>query len=145
MTYVFAALFLLIGGILLLRGLVAIVRGRQARSWPSVTGEIKAVKVVRSLNRKGGEKWRQELEYSYSVAGTKYRGTREIFGAPRKLAWTSDRSRTPYERREKVDVFYSASRPSLSTIRQGVSGFANLAIVVGGILIWKGVLLLMPA
>ena len=145
MDFVIAPFFLVLGGFLLFSGLLAIVRGRRARSWPSVPGEIKSVKVVKSLNSKGREKWRQELEYSYSVAGTKYRGTREIFGAPRKLAWTSDRTRTPYQRREKVDVFYSASRPALSTVRQGVSGFANLAVVVGGILIGTAVRMLIAA
>jgi hypothetical protein len=63
--------------------------GRQARTWPSVTGRVTEARIVRGrlpadpdepLHRKGDEYFAIEVRYDYVVRGKAYVGTRFSFG-----------------------------------------------------------------
>lgn len=137
-----AAVCLGVGAWWMFRSVRTLVRGVLSRSWPTTNGVITASRVVKKFNSHGDEVWREELEYSYSVAGTKYRGTRRRFGVPAAFDWNAAREE-PLRRGDRVDVVYSASTPSVSALRRGFSPFAVLTLIAGGILVWMGVQLLL--
>lgn len=130
-----------VGGWWLFRSVRTLARGVLSRSWPTTRGVIVASKVVKKFNSHADEVWREELEYSYSVAGTRYRGTRRRFGVPAAFDW-NDGLAQPLRPGDDVDVVYGRSRPSVSALRRGFSPFAVLPLVAGAMLIWIGVRLL---
>jgi hypothetical protein len=65
---------LLLGGWWVLSGVRSFVLGLLSRRWPKANGVIRKAKVVTSRNSEGDELTWQELEYSYSVSGRRYRG-----------------------------------------------------------------------
>lgn len=142
MINVLAAVFLGVGGWWLFRSVRTLLRGVRSRSWPTTNGVITASRVVKKLNSHADEVWREELEYSYSVAGTNYRGTRRRFGVPAAFDW-NDAKQQPLRLGDPVDVVYSASSPSVSALRRGFSPFAVLTLIAGGILVWLGLQLLL--
>ena len=125
-------------------GLCAIVRGLRSKSWPTTSGVIQTARVVKKHNSKGIEVWRHEIEYSYPVEGTRYRGTRLRFGIPASLLWLnpSDPSFQEFRSGATVAVIHSSSRPSVSALQRGYSPFAFLTLVAGGVIAWMGVWLL---
>lgn len=122
------------------KSLRAIVRGRRSRSWPAASGVIRSARVVKKYNRKSREVWRQVIDYSYSVDGKVYGGTRLQFGMPNALAW-SDPSLPSFHlycHRESVEVFYSPSRPSISALQRGFSPFVFVTFAAGALMAWMG-------
>jgi len=126
------------------KGLRAIVHGLRSKSWPATSGVIRAARVVKKHNSKGIEVWRHEIEYSYSVEGASYRGTRLRFGIPASLLWLnpSDPSFQQFRSGATVAVIHDPSRPSVSALQPGYSPFALLTLVAGGVIAVVGVWLL---
>jgi hypothetical protein len=126
----------------ILRSVRTLVRGALSRAWPETAGVIDAAKVVKKFNSRAREVWREELEYSYGVGGTRYRGTRRRFGVPARYDWNDAQTR-PLRQGETVSVVYSTSNPALSALQRGFSPFAFLPMIGGGLMIWFGVRLLL--
>jgi hypothetical protein len=131
---------LLVGAWCVWKSMRALLRGLLSRSWPVATGVVLKAKVVKSRNSEGDEVSRQDLEYSYSVRGRTYRKTRVRFGIPRSVM--SSDSQREYRRGERVDVYYSPSRPTVSALQRGSSPFALLTLGGGGVIVWIGFRLL---
>jgi hypothetical protein len=125
----------------LFRSVRALLRGLGSRSWPSTDGRVVASRVVRKLDSDDQEVWRETLRYAYSVAGTPYRGRRRRFGVPAALDW-NDAGQSPLRRGDRVAVIYHPSRPAVSALHRGVSPFAVLPMLAGGLLTWLGIRLL---
>lgn len=134
---IFAVGCLILGAWLTLSAAVTLVRGLLSRSWPMVTGVVRTSRVLKKLNSEGDEVSRSELEYSYSVNGKTYRGTRVRFGALGMFAWSANAARA-LQRGDEVSVFHSPSRPSVSALQRGVSPFVMLPLAVGIGLLWAG-------
>jgi hypothetical protein len=141
MRELFAVGFLLIGGWCLIRGARSVLLGLRSRSWPEVNGVIRKAKLLTSRSSEGDDVSWQELEYTYSVGGRAYRGTRVRIGVPAKLASSAEPSRL-FRRGERVAVYYSRSRPSVSALRRGTSPFVLITLITGGVMISVGVGLL---
>ncbi|MEA2490182.1 MAG: serine/threonine protein kinase, bacterial [Acidobacteriota bacterium] len=141
MRELFAVGCLLIGGWCLMRGLRSVLLGLRSRSWPEVNGVIRKAKVLTSRSSEGDDVSWQELEYTYSVGGRPYRGTRVRIGVPAKLASSGEPSQL-FRRGERVPVYYSRSRPSVSALRRGTSPFVLITLITGGVVLWVGVGLL---
>ena len=144
MIEIFAGGFLLAAVGFWWNGLRAIVYGLRSKSWPATSGVIRAARVVKKHNAKGMEVWRHELEYSYTVEGASYRGTRIRFGVPASLLWLNpkDPSFQQFRPGATVAVIHNPSRPSVSTLQPGYSPFAFLTLAAGGVAAWVGVWLL---
>jgi hypothetical protein len=140
MNLLVAAGCLLVGAWGVWKSMRALLRGVMSRSWPVAAGVIQKAKVVKSRNSEGDEVSRQDLEYSYSVRGRTYRKTRVRFGIPRSVM--SSDSQHGYHRGDRVDVYYSPSRPSVSALQRGSSPFALITLGGGGVIVWIGVRLL---
>ncbi len=136
-----AAGCLSVGGWWVLSGLRSVVLGLASRSWPKANGVIRKAKVVTSRNSEGDDVTWQELEYAYPAGGRTYRGKRVRFGLPRRLATPEEPSRL-FRRGESVSVYYSASRPSVSALRRGLSPFVWITLSAGGLVAWVGIWLL---
>jgi|KBSSwiStaDraftv2_1062776.scaffolds.fasta_scaffold00061_5 hypothetical protein len=132
--------FLLVAAWLWWKSLRAIVRGLRSRSWPTTRGSIQTARVVKKRNSRGVEVWRYDVEYTYSVRGQDYRGTRLQFGIPNSLRW-GDPSKPSFRQLRRgaaVDVHHSPLRPSVSALQAGVSPFAFLTLAAGGVIAWMG-------
>jgi hypothetical protein len=128
---------LILGAWFTLTAAVTLVRGLLSRSWPMVTGVVRASRVLKKLNSEGDEVSRRKLEYSYSVNGKTYRGTRMRFGAFGMFAWSANVARA-LQRGDEVSVFHSPSHPSVSVLQRGVSPLILLPLAVGIGLLWAG-------
>jgi hypothetical protein len=137
-----ATICFLVGGWWIFRSAQSLLRGIFSRDWPATDGEIVSVKVVKKFNSRGREVWREELEYKYSVGGTRYRATRRRFGVPARYDWNNHRTQ-PLRRGDRVDVIYSPTRPGVSALHRGYSPFAFLPIVAGAWIVWMGVKVLL--
>lgn len=133
-----ATLCFAVGGWWIFRSLRTLVRGVLSRDWPATDGEIRSVKVVKKFNSKGREVWREDLEYKYSVNGTRHRGTRRRFGVPSRYDW-NHLSEQPMRRGDHVEVIYSEANPTVSALRRGFSPFAIIPLIAGAGMIWAGV------
>ncbi len=139
MREVLAAGCLLLGGWWVLSGVRSLVLGLRSRGWAKTDGVVRKAKVVTSRNSEGDEVTWQELEYSYSVGGRSYRGTRMRIGLPRRLASSGQ----PLHRRgQSVAVYHSPSRPALSVLRPGWSPFVIIPMTSGAAVAWLGIRLL---
>jgi hypothetical protein len=137
MRELFAVGCLILGAWLTVSAAVTLVRGLLSRSWPMVTGVVRVSRVLKKLNSEGDEVSRRELEYSYSVNGKTYRGTRVRFGALGMFAWSADVARA-LKRGDEVSVFHTPSHPSVSALQRGVSPLVVLPLGVGMALLWAG-------
>jgi hypothetical protein len=133
---------LLIGGWCVISGARSVVLGLHSRSWPQVNGVIRKAKLLTSRSSEGDDVSWQELEYTYSVRGRAYRGTRVRIGVPAKLASSAQPSHL-YRRGESVFVYYSSARPSVSALRRGTSPFVFIPLGTGGVVLWAGIRLLL--
>jgi len=144
MRELIAVTCLILGGWLTLSAAVTLVLGLLSRSWPMVTGVVRASRVLKKLNSEGDEVSRRELEYSYSVKGKTYRGTRVRFDAYGMFAWSANVARA-LRRGDEVSVFHSPSHPSVSALQRGVSPLVMLPLAAGVGLLWAGLCLLLAA
>lgn len=98
-------------------------------------------RIARKYNSKGSEVWRHQLEYSYSVNGKPFCGHRIRFGIPSALLWFAPTDPSFHQFRQGADVvvYHSPSRPSTSSLQQGVSAFAFVTLAAGCIVTWVGV------
>ena len=133
-----ATICLLVATLFWWLGIHALVRGRRSRSWPTAKGTIDSARVHKKYNSKGREVWRHQVEYSYSVGDTRFRGTRIRFGIPQALLWfqPSDPTFQQFRRGARVIVYHSPGRPSLCTLQPVASAFSFVTLAGGGLLAW---------
>lgn len=108
--------------------------GRQARTWPSVTGRVTEARIVRGRlpgdhdsrlrsEREGDEYFAIEVRYDYVVRGKAYVGTRFSFGVDHFPDYDSaiDALHGVSAGRE-VEVYYDPRQPQRAVLRTGWSG-----------------------
>ena len=119
-------------------------RSWQARSWPTVEGQITKSEVERE--RAIGDtdeevQYRAVVKYGFTVDGRAYTGERIAFGLgtsnrPSDARKIIDR----YPAGRAVEIHYSPSDPSDAVLETNVGGFAIITLVVGPIILFAGVI-----
>lgn len=98
--------------------------GRASKTWPVTSGRVlrSSVRVTRQLVL---SVCALNVHYSYSVAGTKYEGTRVLFGADSidsvLLPYAAKQRLERYAPDTAVDVRYDPRKPSRAVLETGVS------------------------
>ena len=119
-------------------------RSWQARSWPTVEGQItkSEVKRERAIGDTDEEvQYNAVVKYSFTVDGRSYSGDRVAFGLG-----TSNRSSDArriidrYPAGQAVEIHYSPIDPSDAVLETNVGGFAIITLVVGPIILLAGVI-----
>src|SRR5580698_1080647 len=75
---IFISLFYVVGISMLGYSLWSAYQSVRAANWPAVDGSLTKVELVETHN--DGTTWKVEPEYSYSVAGQLYKGSRLAYG-----------------------------------------------------------------
>lgn len=119
------------------RSLRAIARGLLSRKWPATQGTVRKAKWTESTNSENDPTWRLDIDYAYQVKGGKFRGKRVRFGLPSGMGYDRPDDLRPGDR---VNVVYNPARPSVSALRRGAHPFAIIPLIVGGGLLWVGLL-----
>jgi|SRR5579884_3217681 len=142
---IFISVFYLIGIGLLGFGIWSARRSTQASNWPTTPGVLTNI-TLKENSDSDGSTYEVQVEYSYSVAGTVYRGNRLAFG------YSASSGREAHteiceklKAAKSVDVRYDPDDPATSTLSFGIHrsiqfmlAFAVtwLAFVIGFTLIW---------
>jgi hypothetical protein len=117
-------------------------RSWQARSWPTVEGQITESEVERE--RAIGDtdeevQYKAVVKYSFTVDGRPYTGERVAFGLgtsnrPSGARRIVDR----YPAGRAVEIHYSPIDPSDAVLETNVGGFAIITLIVGPIILLAG-------
>jgi hypothetical protein len=140
----FISVFYFVGFSLLGYGLWSAYRSLRAGDWPSVEGSLTKVELVETHN--DGTTWKVVPEYSYSVAGQHYDGSRLAYGyAGSNTRETHAQIYEKLKAARSVTVRYDPEDPATSTLSFGLHlshklflafSITWLAFVVGFTLLW---------
>jgi hypothetical protein len=119
---------------------------RAAGSWPTTPGKILRCEVVESRGTKGGLKYETKVEYSYTVAGASYTGTRLAYGyeagsgreAHQEIADRLTGAKGVVVRYDPADAASAVLSYGLnrSTVIRFVLGVAFTVFITGIIVVW---------
>ena len=128
-------LFLGIGLLMLVFGLVQFRTAKASQDWPSVEGEIvhATVGVKVSRDEDGTSRsYAPQVLYTYSVRGQQYTSDRVTVGARRR--YSSHRkaeAKLQYQNGEKVTVYYNPKKPAQAVLKCGAVGGALPTLLIG--------------
>ncbi len=142
---IFISVFYVVGFGALGYGLLSARRSTQAANWPTTPGNLKAVE-LKENSSEDGLSYQVTVQYTYTVAGTKYDGSRLAFG------YYGSNVRNPHEgiyhklkAAKSLNVRYDPENPESSVLSYGIHqsiqfmlAFAItwLAFVIGFTVIW---------
>ncbi len=136
------------GGYLLVRNIPATFEGWQSRSWPAVTGVVKASAAVAKpiiIDARRGAVGTHVviLRYEFSVAGQTYSGTRQGLDDVGiiKEAGVAQREADALPPGRSVQIFYDPNDPSKSLLEPGVPVSGVLLSLFGLVLVATGLAL----
>lgn len=127
---IFFGVFFLIGLAMLAFGLWAAIKSTGAANWPSVEGKLSRVELKENTSGDNGPTYEVTVEYTYTVDGATYNGSRLAFG------YGGSSGREAHEEIYKklkaaksVDVRYDAADPATSTLSYGFHATINFILL----------------
>lgn len=139
---------LILGIAFLVMGTFFVLEGKRSESWPSVQGVIVKSMVkqkTKEMDRPMSTNTRREIsgtsyypaiEYTYSVAGTQYEGTRiGLMSRGYALRRSANVAVAKYPVGKSVTVFYDASIPSQSVLEPGGTPLLYVLPVLGALFV----------
>ena len=128
-----AAIFVVIGGLLLYFARRIKRQAEASKSWPSAAGKITTswVSVSEDEDSEGrrSTSYRAVVEYDYSVAGQSLHGNRVCFGGMSGGKRAAEETIKRYPVGAPVTVFYDPAKPSQCTLEQTAGGSIALIII----------------
>jgi Protein of unknown function (DUF3592) len=134
--WVLSALFMLLGPIYAVGGMIIVISALKAKSWPSVIGTVVSSTVAKHSGK--GVSYSPEIKYQYRVGHTAYEGTKIWL---LDFAASEERARTivaDFSSGSSVSIFYEPSSPDRSILKPGTnwfmfatSGIGLITFVVG--------------
>ena len=119
-----------------------------SQRWPFVLGDLESADLREAVYRGrevgGGadqaSAWRVDFKYSYTVADTKYQGTRVTFSDSVNKTMRSLRAlQNHYRGRSQVKVYYNPKNPAQSLLLPGLSVFNFTPLITSALFIAAGV------
>ncbi len=135
-------LFLILGLVFFLFGMVNNNRAKKALTWPTTTGTVLTSGVTSHTSTSNGIRnttYEPEVSYQYSLMGQVYNGKRIRFGANRMKQDEAYEVAGRYPVGSQVNVHYNPDKvteSALETVAQGSTVF----IVLGAIMMVFGVI-----
>jgi len=142
----FAALFLVLGTVLLVSFGYQAIQAVRSESWPTVEGMVTESTVVQSTGRRDRKTAVPTITYRYSVDGVEHVGTRLFFGSQYSESWTAGAKWTTstneyiarYPPGTLLRVHYDPEHAATSVVEAGLKpaivlpvGFSMMVVGVG--------------
>jgi hypothetical protein len=106
-----------------------------AESWPKAEGKILRCEFVKLKSRDSSQWFAVKVEYSYTVAGTPYRGTElEFRGSEARGLDDAQRIYNSLRTATSYPVSYDPARPARAVLLYGADGSSMLSIFIGAVL-----------
>jgi hypothetical protein len=124
--------FFLLGGIAILRALLAIARGHASRCWPRTTGTIIESRVAEHVNADGQFVFFPQVRYQYVVGEQRYESVNIRF--PTKSCTSRRRAEilvAKYPATTSTMVSFHSAKPAVSVLEPGLTGTAFLDAALG--------------
>ena len=141
-------MFAAFGVFLLGLGIVYLAQASASSGWPSTSGTViscQAKKVhgkrTGRARKKGrsGSRYYVDIQYQYSVDGTKYVGDKVSLGTVKRTLSQAKQKAAGYPVGTQVDVFYDPAKPSVAILEPGVEISIFTFVVIGAFFILVGV------
>ncbi|NPV87117.1 MAG: DUF3592 domain-containing protein [Anaerolineae bacterium] len=132
---IFAIIFGILGVVFIIVAQSAKKKAAAAAAWPTVTGRVVSVE-VREHRHYDSEDHRTEysyepiVEYTYTVGGRQYNGSKISFGANRFDRNTAQRKAAAYPQGASVTVFYDPSDPAKAVLEPQAAG-SKVFLIIG--------------
>jgi hypothetical protein len=99
-------------------------RQQASRSWPAVEGEVVSARIVESddgsNNGEGSRRFTVEVEYTYTLGGQRYRGTRIRYAHQgHRERSEAEAELAGYAPGRRLKVFHDPADPAQSVLVQG--------------------------
>lgn len=132
---IFAVIFGVLGVIFIIVAQSAKKKAAAAAAWPTVTGKVISVQVHEhkhydSEDHRTEYSYEPVVEYTYTVGGRQYSGSKISFGANRFDRNTAQKKAATYPQGASVTVFYDPSDPAKSVLEPQAAG-SKVFLVIG--------------
>jgi hypothetical protein len=118
---IFISLFYIVGFALLGYGLWSAKRSTEAAGWSTVRGTVTQCKLEHHSDSDGGTTYEVKVQYTYSVGGQQYTGSRLAFGYSASSGQEAHQEiMTALENAKGVEVRYDPLDPASSTLSYGI-------------------------
>lgn len=142
---IFSLVFLSLGVIFLVMGVVATRRSKTALTWPVIPGAILMTDIVRHEDTDsdgiGSVSFEPLVEYQYSLMGQSYTGKRIAFGANRFNYKKALEIVSRYPVGAQVNVHYNPEKPKEAVLETSPAG-GKLFTIFGTCMLAVGVVVL---
>jgi hypothetical protein len=121
---ILGAVFLVVGVLMIARGLGGWYLSLASSAWPSTSGTVIVSDVQANSAAKGGEFYRVRVEYRYEVGGNEFVGNCLFFGdwVEVPMSFMARRYTDRYRQGSKITVFYDPRKPWNAVVEPGVHG-----------------------
>jgi hypothetical protein len=143
----FAAIFLVVGPLLLVGLGLQALQAVHSSSWPSVDGVVTESRVDQATDIDGDETDIPRITYRYSVDGVEHVGTRLFFGSQFPESWTAGAKWTAHTQEYiaryppglALRVHYDPDHAATSVVEAGVTSAIVLPVVLALVVTGGGV------
>src|SRR5581483_3366011 len=135
-------LFIGLGTILICNGTNLAFQSIRCIDLPTTEGTIRSSHVGWQRSNRGGTTHSAEVSYDYSVAGSRYTGTKVAIGAMSASSARAHSVVDHYPTGAKVPVHYSPNDPAASVLETGIHGGTGICFGVGSIFALVGIMFL---
>jgi hypothetical protein len=144
----FAAIFLVVGPLLLVNLGLQAIQAVHSSSWPSVDGVVTESRVDQATDIHGDKTDIPRITYRYSVDGVEHVGTRLFFGSQYPESWTAGAKWTAHTQEYiaryppglALRVHYDPDHAATSVVEAGVTSAIVLPVVLALMVTGGGVL-----
>jgi hypothetical protein len=134
----FAAIFLVVGPLLLVNMGLQAIQAVHSSSWPSVDGVVTESRIDHATDIRGRKTDMPKITYRYSVDGVEHVGSRLFFGSQYSESWTAGAKWTAhtqeyiarYPTGTPLQVHYDPDHAATSVVEAGVASALVTLIVV---------------
>jgi len=125
----FAAIFLVVGPLMLVSFGLEAIQAVHSSSWPSVDGVVTESRVDQKTDSRGRKTEMPRITYRYSVDGVEHVGTRLFFGSQYSLSWSANAKGTAHTQEciaryppgIALRVHYDPDHAATSVVEAGVT------------------------
>jgi len=143
----FAAIFLVVGPLLLVSFGLQAIQAVHSSSWPSVDGVVTESRVDQATDSRGHKTDIPRITYRYSVDGVEHVGTRLFFGSQYSESWTAGAKWTAHTQEYiaryppgiPLRVHYDPDHAATSVVEAGVTSALVLPVVLAMVITGGGV------
>ena len=143
----FAAIFLVVGPLLLVSFGLQAIQAVHSSSWPSVDGVVTESRVDQATDSRGHKTDIPRITYRYSVDGVEHVGTRLFFGSQYSESWTAGAKWTAHTQEYiaryppgiRLRVHYDPDHAATSVVEAGVTSALVLPVVLAMVITGGGV------